>query len=232
MKIDAILWDFDGTLVNSAPKNISITKDILSEVAPHLSGDNLPEQLSSESRYHEANHAAENWRDLYMRFLGLTREETDLAGSLWTRHQRKNTTPVALFDGITDVIQTTAHIPHGICSQNSTANILSLLDAVLLTSYFRFVIGYEDVPYNRQKPASDAGVMCLEKILGKSRNQTLVVIGDHESDVLFARNIARDIDDSNTVISIAVSYSGAKPEEWGHQPDAVISRPQELAGFL
>ena len=232
MKADAILWDFDGTLVNSAPKNISITKDILGEVAPHLSGSNLPEQLKSESKYHQANHAAENWRDLYVRFLGLTPEETDLAGSLWSKHQRQNTTPVPLFDGIIDVIQRFAHIPHGICSQNSTTNIQSLLDTVSLTSYFRYVVGYEDVPYNRQKPASDAGLMCLERILGKTRHQTLLVIGDHESDVMFARNISRDIDDSNTVISIAVSYSGAKPEEWSQQPDAVISRPQELAGFL
>jgi HAD superfamily hydrolase (TIGR01549 family) len=232
MKIDAILWDYDGTLVNSVPKNISITKDILSEVAPHLSGNNLPGHLESESRYHDANHAAENWRDLYIKFLGLTHEEADLAGALWSKHQRNNTTPVALFDGIVDVLRTFAHIPHGICSQNSTANILALLDVGLITSYFKFVVGYEDVPFNRQKPASDAGLKCLEKILGKSRNQTLVVIGDHESDVLFARNIARDIDDSNTVLSIAVSYSGAKPEEWGHQPDAVISRPQELTGFL
>lgn len=232
MKIDAILWDFDGTLVNSAPKNISITKDILREVAPHLSGSNLPEQLKSESKYHEANHAAENWRDLYIRFLGLSPEETDLAGSLWSKHQRHNMTPVTLFDGIVDVIQTFAHIPHGICSQNSTANIQSLLDAELLTSYFKYVVGFEDVPYNRQKPASDAGLMCLERILGKTRNQTLLVIGDHESDVMFARNISRDIDGSNTVISIAVSYSGAEPEEWGHQPDRVVSRPQDLAGFL
>jgi phosphoglycolate phosphatase-like HAD superfamily hydrolase len=130
MKIDAMLWDFDGTLVNSAPKNISITKDILSEVAPRLSGNKLPEQLRSESRYHEANHAAENRRDLYIRFLGLTPEETDLAGSLWSKHQRHNTTPVALFDGIIDAIHMFAHIPHGICSQNSAANILSVLDDV------------------------------------------------------------------------------------------------------
>jgi len=232
MKIDAILWDYDGTLVNSAPKNISITKDILSEVAPHLSGSNLPGQLKNESSYHEANHAAENWRDLYTRFLGLTDEETDIAGPLWSKHQRINTTPVALFDGIIDVIRTFSHIPHGICSQNSTANILSLLDAELLTSYIKCVVGYEDVPYDRQKPASDAGIKCLEEILGKSINQTLLVIGDHESDVIFARNISRDIDESNTVISIAVSYSGAKPGAWDHQPDRVISRPQDLAGFL
>ena len=38
MKLDAILWDYDGTLVNSVPKNIDITKNILSIVAPHLTG--------------------------------------------------------------------------------------------------------------------------------------------------------------------------------------------------
>ena len=230
--IDAILWDYDGTLVNSAPKNISVTKDILSEVAPHLCGNNLPEHLKSESRYHDANHAAENWRDLYTGFFGLTHEEADLAGSLWSKHQRRNTTPVALFDGIIDVIRTFAHIPHGICSQNSAANILALLDTVLITSYFKFVVGYEEVPFNRQKPASDAGLICLERIFGEVRNKTLLVIGDHEVDVMFARNISSDIDGSNTVISIAVLYSGAEPEKWGHQPDKVISRPQELADFL
>ena len=74
--------------------------------------------------------------------------------------------------------------------------------------------------------------MCLGKIFGEVTNKTLLVIGDHETDVMFARNISRDIDGSNTVISIAVSYSGAKPEAWDHQPDKVISRPQELAEFL
>jgi phosphoglycolate phosphatase-like HAD superfamily hydrolase len=232
MMIDAILWDYDGTLVNSAPKNISVTKDILSEVAPHLCGDNLPEHLKSESRYHDANHAAENWRDLYTGFFGLTHEEADLAGSLWSTHQRRNTTPVALFDGIIDVIRTFAHIPHGICSQNSAANILALLDARSITTYFKTVVGYEEVPFDRQKPASDAGLMCLERIFGEVRNKTLLVIGDHEVDVMFARNISSDIDGSNTVISIAVLYSGAEPEKWGHQPDIVISGPEELADFL
>jgi len=36
MNIGAILWGYDGTLVNSVPKNINITKQILSEVALRL----------------------------------------------------------------------------------------------------------------------------------------------------------------------------------------------------
>jgi phosphoglycolate phosphatase-like HAD superfamily hydrolase len=232
VKIDAILWDYDGTLVNSAPKNINITKDILGEVAPHLSGNNLPRHLNSESSYHRANHAAENWRDLYINFFGLTREEADIAGALWSKHQRRNTTPVALFDRITETIQSFAHIPHGICSQNSTANIRALLDAEMINSYFKSVVGYEDVPFERQKPASDAGVKCLGELFDEVRGRTLIVIGDHESDVIFGRNIAADIDGSNSVVSIAVSYSGADTREWDHQPDKVISSPQELEEYL
>lgn len=232
MTVDAILWDYDGTLVDSAPKNISITKDILRQVAPRLSGNGLPEYLKSESMYHEANHSAENWRDLYANYFGLTREESNLAGSLWSSHQKSNTTPVRLFDGVRTAIEDLSHIPQGICSQNSTANIQSLLDAHRIDSYFRFVVGYEDVPFDRQKPASDAGVMCLGNLIGETRNKTLLVIGDHEADVVFARNISRDIDDSNKVISIAVSYSGAQPEKWGNQPDRVISKPQELVEYL
>jgi len=232
MTIDAILWDYDGTLVNSAPKNISVTKDILSEVAPHLCGNGLPEHLKSESKYHEANHAAKSWRDLYINLFGLTHEETELAGSMWSKYQRLNTTPVEPFDGIIDVIEMFAHVPQGICSQNSAANIQALLDALSITAYFKFVAGYEEVPIDRQKPASNAGLMCLDRILGEVRNKTLLVIGDHEVDVMFARNISSDIDGSNTVISIAVLYSGAEPEKWEHQPDRVISRPAELAAYL
>jgi len=232
MPIDAILWDYDGTLVHSAPKNMRITKDILEEVAPHLSGNKLPECLKSETGYHEANHAAENWRDLYLRFFGLTEDEADLAGTLWSVHQRRNSTPVSLFDGIAEVIRSFAHIPQGICSQSSADNILALLDDLLIIPYFKSVIGYEDVSFDRQKPASDAGVKCLGKMIGEVRNKTLLVIGDHEADVIFARNISRDIDDSNTVVSIAVSYSGAEPEKWDWQPDKIISGPRELTGFL
>lgn len=94
MKLDAILWDYDGTLVNSVPKNIDITKQILAEVAPHLTGEHLPRYLRSEAEYHHANHAAKNWQALYMDYYGLSRDEMVLAGSLWAKHQEMNRTEV------------------------------------------------------------------------------------------------------------------------------------------
>lgn len=94
MKLDAILWDYDGTLVNSVPKNIDITKAILAIVAPHLTGDNLPKYLHSEANYHYANHAAKNWQELYVDYYGMSHDEMLKAGGLWAEHQEKNQTPV------------------------------------------------------------------------------------------------------------------------------------------
>ncbi len=232
MTVDAIVWDYDGTLVNSAPKNMSITRDILGEVAPRLTGDQLPGCLKSEPAYHEANHGAKNWRELYLDFFGLSEKEADIAGTLWSDYQRKNRTPVLPFEGIIDVIRAFAAVPQGICSQNSADNIKGLLDKERIAPLFRAVVGYEDVPYDRQKPSPDAGLMCLSKMFGEVRDRTLLAIGDHETDVIFARNISRGLHDSNSVISVAVSYSGAQPERWENRPDRVISDPRELTSFL
>jgi len=86
MKIDAILWDYDGTLVNSVPKNIDITKQILSVVAPRFAGENLPNYLKNEKEYHIANHQSKNWQDLYVNYYGLTEKEMLEAGTMWTEY--------------------------------------------------------------------------------------------------------------------------------------------------
>lgn len=104
MKIDAILWDYDGTLVHSAPKNIAITLQILDVVAPRLTGNQLPQYLKSEEAYHFANHQAVNWQDLYVNYYGMTTSEMLHAGTLWSEYQRLNTTPVAMFPFVKECI--------------------------------------------------------------------------------------------------------------------------------
>ena len=83
IKADAILWDFDGTLADSAAKNYNITLQILDKVAPHLtSGSLLPHWLQNKSNYHEAIQQAENWRDLYRDFFGMGLEDIQAAGPM------------------------------------------------------------------------------------------------------------------------------------------------------
>ena len=231
-KVDAILWDFDGTLADSTAKNIAITKQILTRVAPRLTGNNLPRYLQSEADYHVANHAADHWRDLYRDFFGMSTEEIETAGPLWETYQMLDHTGVTLFDGVADTVTNLSHIPQGICSANATRNIRQVLTEHRIASSFQSVIGYEDLPHHQQKPAPDGGMLCLHDIFGHTQGRTIIYVGDHIADVMFARGLSKRLGPSNSVISVAVTYSGANPGSWNEQPDEVIGSPAELTAWF
>lgn len=231
-KPDAILWDFDGTLANSAAKNIAITKQILARVAPRLTGDNLPLCLQSEAEYHLANHGADHWRDLYSDYFGMNTAEIEVAGPLWETYQLLDNTGVQLFDGVVNTINSLACFPQGICSANSTQNITQVLDEHGIADCFKSVIGYENLQHHQQKPAPDGGLRCLQEIFGQTRGKTILYIGDHIADVIFARGLGQRLDSSNTVISVVTTHSGANPDQWREQPDEVIAKPAELIPWL
>jgi len=232
IKVDAILWDFDGTLADSAAKNIAITKQILARVAPRLTGENLPGSLQSEADYHAANHGADHWRDLYRDFFGMDSDEIETAGPLWETYQMLDNTGVTLFNGVADTVKRLSRFPQGICSANATHNIRQVLDVHGIASAFRSVIGYEDLPHHQQKPAPDGGIKCLQDIFGHVKGKTILYIGDHVADVMFARGLAERLEPSNHVVSVAVTYSGAVPERWNEQPDEVIESPSELTDWI
>ena len=228
IKADAVLWDFDGTLANSAAKNIAITRQILAHVAPRLTGDKLPRYLQSEADYHFANHAADHWRDLYRDYFGMTPDEIENAGPLWETHQMLDRTAVTLFEGVVDTVTQLSGFPQGICSANATRNIRQVLVEHGINSAFTSVIGYEDLPHHHQKPAPDGGLKCLQEIFGDTQGKTIIYVGDHVADVLFSRGLAERLHPSNTVISVVVTHSGAQPQQWRQQPDIVIESPAEL----
>lgn len=232
MKLDAVLWDYDGTLVNSVPKNIDITKAILSTVAPHLTGESLPKYLRDEDSYHKANHCAKNWQELYTDYYGLTHDEMLIAGGMWAEHQEKNTTEVVIFDGIKELVAKFAHLPQGICSQNSQKNIRHLLDSNEVGEPFKAIVGYDDVSSDNQKPDSFSGIKCLESIFGHTNSQCLMYIGDHETDVKFARNLQTALGGSARVISVAAAYSRSEPQNWKSQPDYIAHTVDNLCSII
>jgi len=229
---DAILWDFDGTLADSAAKNIAITKQILARVAPRLTGSNLPEALASEANYHVAMHAAEHWRDLYRDFFGMSEEEIENAAPLWEPYQLSDRTGVPLFEGVVETITKLSRYPQGICSANATRNIRQVLHANGIGSAFGSVIGYEGLPHHQQKPAPDGGLKCLGEIFGDFGDMTILCIGDHLADVLFARGLSERLGSSSTVVSVVVTHSGAQPHRWRAQPDLVIDNPAALVDLI
>lgn len=232
LNADAILWDFDGTLADSAAKNIAITKQIMARLSPDKTGDNLPGWLQSKAEYHKAIHGAENWRDLYRDYFGMSTEDIQAAGPMWREHQARDNTEVRLFDGILETLQLLTEIPMGVSSANSSYNISRVLNNHGIMSFFRSIVGYDDFSPETQKPAADPGLKCLDEVLEDCRGKTIIYVGDHIADVIFSRNIADRLGPSSTVISVIVTYSGAEPNSWRVQPDAVIDKPTDLLAWL
>lgn len=232
MRIDAVLWDYDGTLVNSVPKNISVTKSILEEVAPHLTGTNLPSSLASPSAYGVITHGTTSWQDMYQNYFGLTEKETEEAGLLWQSHQAKNITPVEPFQGILETVTALSHLPQGICSLNASDTISLMLQDQGIESHFSHITGHGDVPNDRQKPQADVGIVCLSKMFSDLSDLHICYIGDHQMDTIFARNLQKRLGEKAKVHAVAVTYSGATPEAWDHKPDWVIDRPEDILNLV
>ena len=228
VNVDAVLWDFDGTLADSAAKNMAITKQILTRVAPRLTGPGLPLYLESEADYHFATHNVDHWRDLYREYFGMSPDEIENAAPLWETYQMRDNTGVKLFDGVAETIRQLSHLPQGICSANATSNIRQVLQEQGINSAFTSVIGYEDLPHHQQKPAPDGGLKCLREIFGNPQGKTIIYVGDHIADVLFSRSLSQQLGASNRVVSVIITHSGANPCRWRAQPDEVIERPSDL----
>ena len=121
MRVKAIIWDYDGTLIDTRRKNLNVNRRIVAEVS-QKSLKEFP-ALASLENYDEANIRAKNWQTFYEIECGFTPAERDRAGSLWTKYQRLDSTGTILFKGLRKTLNELTHVPHSIVSQNSRQNI-------------------------------------------------------------------------------------------------------------
>jgi HAD superfamily hydrolase (TIGR01549 family) len=227
--IHAILWDYDGTLVDTRVKNLYVTQQILQAVTGR-NASHFPKLQSIES-YHAAYKQSTNWRDLYHQVFGLSEQQTDQAGLLWTEYQLKDRTPTPFYEGISEVLNELHKLPQGIVSQNSHSAILGSLQKNDLLKYFASVIGYEEVALNRQKPEPDGLLRCIEE-LTTATSGYVFYIGDHETDVRCASNVNKVFKEKGIdlkVISIAAFYgSDSDDSGWEIRPDHAAYSPRDI----
>ena len=232
-KIKAIIWDYDGTLVDTRLKNYNVTKRIIKD----MTGIN-PEKLlalKSLDSYISANNRAANWRDLYKKEFSFTEEQIDYSGKLWTPYQLEDRTPVLFFDGIQDVIHSLKMFPQGIVSQNSKHGIVQQLEDNQLGEYFSCIIGYEEVPLDKQKPAPDGLLLCIEN-LTKTNSGLVIYIGDHETDMQCAHNANQQLINSASdvvIITIGALYGfNSKKINWNIQPNYEANKPGNILEII
>lgn len=230
MTIDTIIWDYDGTLVDTRLKNFNVTKSIISEITNGQS-HKFP-VLSSLEKYVQANNNSTNWRELYRNEFGFNEKQIDNAGNLWTKFQLLDKTEVNLFEGIGDTISKLKNYPQGIVSQNSSKNIKASLERFDLNKYFHTVIGYEEVDLSKQKPNPEGLLACISAITTIHENTSVVYIGDHYTDIKCAHNANNKLN-RKAVISILISYDKSIPtDDFEYKPDYYASTAKEILDII
>ena len=234
MSVDAVLWDFDGTLADTISSHFIINKQIFTLIKPELKKDKWPNVFSSLEEYKKAEKQSKNWRELYMKHFGFSETQTDNAGDLWSAFQLKDQSSITVFEGILKVLQTLDFVPHGICSQNCSSKIRSVLKHNKIDQYFKTVIGHKDVPYSKQKPDPEGFISCINQ-MGLKDIGTLYYIGDHQEDLRFAKNAENFLQKNDlncSVLSIAVCYNGLDTQDWDIQPDYKAYMVSDIASII
>jgi len=227
--LKAIFWDFDGTLADTRRRNLSVNRRIVEDVTGRAWREVAA--LTSVEAYVAAWSRVSNWQELYTSAFGLTDEECATAAQRWAVFQLDDPTPVPLLEGIAETLERLRRLPQAVVSQNERATIAQILKENRVDHYFTAIVGYAEVPFDRQKPAPD-GLLSALDIVGIEEPATALYIGDHETDILCAANTNRDLVAVGREFrfrSVAALYlDGTNHADWSVAPDHRVYSPSEI----
>ena len=229
----AILWDFDGTLVDTRAKNMRVNRRIIEEVTGRQAGDF--EVMGSQEIYDRAQRLSVNWREFYRLHFGLSEGETDRAGARWTPYQLLDETPTPPLEGIPETLGMVDGIPQGVVSQNCSSNIRSTLSNHGLLGFFRCIIGYTEVANLQQKPAPDGLLLAIDRLTDFAPG-VVIYVGDHETDLRTVANTNRELSARGlpvAVIAVAAAYGmNGCEEDWVDRADFRADHPLEIVEIV
>lgn len=232
-KVLAVIWDFDGTIVDSRERNLKVTRKIIREILGNSEQD-FP-VLKTLDNYYSAHVKTANWREFYKNNFGFDNQQIDETGKLWTKYQLEETEPIPVFGGIDKTIIELENFPQGIVSQNSRSQIIRTLTQNNLQTYFKCIIGYEEVDIKKQKPNPEGLLRCI-KNLTDFKHGVIFYVGDHETDVTCVLNANTFLKENNSEIKILCmgAYYGFDVDysNWSILPDYEIQDPQSIVGIV
>lgn len=225
----AIVWDFDGTLVDTRAKNMRVNQRIIEEVTGKPAADF--EVMSCQEIYDRAQRSSVNWREFYRLHFGLSEKETDRAGARWTPYQLSDGTPTPPLQGIPETLGLFDGIPQGVVSQNCSSNIKSTLSSHGLSAFFGCIIGYTEVANLQQKPAPDGLLLAIDQLTDFAAG-VVIYVGDHETDLNTVHNANRALQQRDlpvTVVSVAALYGmNGLQEGWTDLADYRAKAPRDV----
>jgi HAD superfamily hydrolase (TIGR01549 family) len=231
--LTAVIWDFDGTLVDTRLKNLNVARALVEDITGRAA-DEFP-ALRTLANYERALHRHRHWRDFYRQELDMAEPDIDRTEGKWLEFQIADETEAETYAGIHDVLDTFAHLPQGIVSLNIKANIDRFLVQLGLDHHFGLVYGAESIQPGMQKPHPDALLRCIAGLTG-SRPGLVVYVGDHETDVECAHNTNSHFERNGIdirVVSVGALYAPhIDDDHWQVEPDGKAQAPLEILSEL
>jgi len=213
----AILFDLDGTLVDTAP-------DLLATLSHVLKRENCPSPPPDAIRPQISNGA---WAMLRESLLMAGRPpDDDLLDRLFDDFIDHYSANMAVhsrpFPGLLPQLEALSarRLAMGICTNKREAMARQLLQELGLDHYFKTVLGGDSLPFRKPHPGH---LLAALGELGTSPERA-VMIGDSASDILAAQAARMP------VIALDFGYSSQKLENLN--PDALISHYDQLPTVL
>ncbi len=214
--IDAVLFDLDGTLIDSAPD--------LSAAADKMRTDR---GLTSLPLAHYRPMAGAGARGMIGIAFGRTPEDADfeaLKEEFFVNYQACLTERTFAFDGITEMIQhlSKAGLKWGVVTNKSARFTLPLTKAMPLFNSAQSIVSGDTTPYLKPHPAP---------LLEAARQldvapRRCVYVGDDERDIVAGRAAGMP------TVAAAYGYLGTAVDSAGWKADATIESPAALLKLL
>ena len=215
--IECMLFDLDGTLIDTAPDFVQIMNQLLLENnKPEIDPQKIYQTVSDGARAliklgFNIEETSKNFASLNQRLLDLYAIQIDKTDSI-------------LYHGLDTLLRELeeSQIPWGIVTNKPVLYAASLLEKLSLNRRCSALICPDHV--ENRKPHPEPILLACQQL--NCNTERTVYVGDHRRDILAAKNA--------DVIAVAAAYgylnSESKIEEW--YADFIVQKPEQIKPLL
>ncbi len=215
MKYDAIVFDLDGTLIDSAPDLVNTLNDLLlyygrpvqtlAALRPYVSyGSTKLMEIGFDNDYPKA------FAELRQDFL--------------THYKKQNTDNVAFFDGMETLLAAIekSNTPWGIMTNKPTDCTLAIAQALALDKRAQAIVCGDTLPVSKPDPSP---IILACKMMGVD-SKRCVYIGDCRRDMTAGKLAEMD------TIACQYGYVGPNDDMTSWQADYIAKTPMDILSFI